>query len=193
MEELKAKKISKRKKRILIVAVVLLLLFVLFLVLAFALPYIGIKNLNNNFNGEYKFAVELDSVEITGDFIIEPFSGRLTKYGGYVLSLRSTDSQTRYYFKGFPDAGNTSKLTSIETRDSRYSFFGFSVGDSIEAATNILEQNNYKYRKPPYPTAEFILYKLGHITFTLYGDGDIIEQINVSLSTTHFLSFTINV
>ena len=137
-----------------------------------------IDELNATFNGGLKFAEKApsDPRKIDG-FIYEP------GFGCY--SLNSEDGQTSYTISGYPDSSGDDHITYFTTKNDKYEVFGFSVGDSIESAIDILSEKGYQVEK------EFVhgkVMKKSIITISVFsgiGGIDNIGSIFIRLKTTN--------
>ena len=139
---------------------------------------LGVQELNDNFNGEFKFAAPMPKdTEETGIYDDFTFPG-----GGFgCTDIESKDQLTKYRFAGYPDTSDKYKMTSIDTEDPKYEFFGFSVGDPAEIAAAVLKEHGYKLKET---LGLYSVYRLGRIRFLLNAEGDI-DRIFVSLESTN--------
>ena len=134
----------------------------------------NIRILNDNFNGEYKFtSAQPSAEELEKDGFVDNLGG----FGCTQVSHK--DGLTEYGFSGYPDTINNYKVTSIVTKDPKYEFYGFSIGDFMSEAHGILKGNGYK------PGESGVAYILGNIRFNVFGTDNIIEQVSVYIQSTN--------
>lgn len=99
-----------------------------------------IDELNATFNGEFKLAEKAPS---------DPnnIEGYIYEGGFGCYSLKSEDELTSYTIGGYPDCLDDDHVIYFTTKDDKYEVFGFSVGDSIESAAEILSEKGYQVQE----------------------------------------------
>lgn len=132
-----------------------------------------IQDLNDNFNGEFKFAEAVQDESSDESFLHVP------GFGGY--SLESVDGLTAYDIGGYPDCLDDAKVIRFETENAKYKIFGFSVGDSMTDGKVSLTGHDYTVSET---LQTGVIYTLGKIRICFSG-GDIINSISIILEVTN--------
>ena len=128
-----------------------------------------IEELNNYFNGEFKFGEEIKN-PLSCNFVF------IDGYGGY--DLVSPDWQTTFDFSGFYDVMDTYVLTKFESVNRKYKIFGFNVGSKLEEVNEILYNKDYKFYER---NMETNTYKKGVITLKIGIENGLVKRIFVTI------------
>jgi len=131
-----------------------------------------IKEVMENSNLDFKLTEDDENLD---------YSDKYEKAEGFgCYSLLSEDGLTRYTVSGYPDCLDEYKLTGFLTYDSKYSVFGFRVGDDPDSAITILEERSYKKVEEKSSLTTFV-YKKGKVFIQVFAENDEIKSISIYL------------
>lgn len=128
-----------------------------------------IEEINNEFNGEFKFGEEIKN-PLSCNFIF------VDGYGGF--DLVTPDGLTTFDFSGFYDAMDTYVMTKFESVNERYKVFGFNVGSKLLDVNDILFNKGYKIYER---TDDANIYKKGIVQIQISLEKSVVKRIFVTI------------
>jgi hypothetical protein len=145
--DIKYKRGVKKKTKIILVILFLILIKIIYDIISpFYITPSEIKELNKNIDLPYEFGKPLKDYKFNNELTVDDAEMSLsfeTEEGDYI------------WFSKYPDYSCSYKFTTFNTSNSQISFFGITVGDSMEKANNVLDKNGYKLEDIDFDTAEY--------------------------------------
>ncbi len=132
-----------------------------------------VDELNENFNGEYKFGEVAPSED---EYERDGFTYSPGWFGAE--EVKSLDEKTTYLFGGYPDVLDSYKVIELNTTDQKYKVFKeIGVGTNIIQASSVLMNNDYLGRYNDINSNYFYTKGRISVNLTVSLDGEIVSLL----------------